>query len=315
MPARVAILILNWNSFDYTDKCLETLSTCDQSLFDAIVIDNNSSDGSADRLEKKYPSIICLRNPVNGGFTGGNNVGISYALEKDYEFIMLLNNDTEVEPNFLEPLIERMDSDNNISSIQPKIYYNHDRNLIWNAGGKLDRLFSKPITIGENKLDDPSYSEPKNVDWITACCIMTRTELVRKVGPQNESFFYGSYDDVDWSLRLSQKGKYRLFYEPKSIIYHDAGVAGKGEGGGLKPFVHYLTQRNNIFFIRLHTSTVMLPTTILYHFGMSMVWLGYFLARGRFTKLRAAFFGMLDGLRLNMNQEIDHVAAIKKYNS
>ncbi len=318
MSARVAILLLNWNAYDYTSKCLDTLQTCDQSLFDAIIIDNNSSDESADRLEKEYPWTILLRNPVNGGFTGGNNVGIRYVLEQDYEFIMLLNNDTEVKPDFLEPLLERMDADANISAIQPKIYYNHDRNLLWNAGGILQKLISRPVTIGDGEPDHVRFDEPKVVDWITACCIMTRTDLVRKVGPQNELFFYGSFDDVDWSLRLTDGGKYRLFYEPTSIIYHDAGVAGKGENPGkegfLKPFVHYLTQRNNVFFIRLHTPLKMIPTTFIYHFAVSMTMLVYFLVRGRFKKLRAAFFGMIDGLRLPLDQEIDHVAAVKKYN-
>ncbi len=319
MPARVAILILNWNSFDYTSKCLQTLGNCDHSLFDAIIIDNNSSDGSVDLLEKNYHWITCLRNPVNGGFTGGNNVGIAYALKKDYEFIMLLNNDTEVEPDFLDPLLKRMDSDEEISAIQPKIFYNHDRNVLWNAGGTFRKLISKPVTIGDGLTDDPKYSEPRQLDWITACCIMARTENIRKVGPQNEVFFYGSFDDVDWSFRLKEGGKYQLFYEPTSVIYHDAGVAGKeadaGKEGFLKPFVHYLTQRNNIFFIRLHTKSTMLPTTLIYHLGVSIAMLIYFFLRGRFKKLKAAFFGMVDGLRLSLDQKIDHVAAVKKYNS
>lgn len=319
MPKRVAILLLNWNAYDYTSKCLDTLNTCDRSLFDAIIIDNNSSDGSSDRLEKKYSWTIILRNPVNGGFTGGNNVGIRYALEKDYEFIMLLNNDTEVESNFLKPLLARMDEHPDFAAVQPKIYYNHDRNLLWNAGGILRKGISKPVTIGDGATDHPKFDQSRSVDWITACCIMTRSELVRKVGPQNEIFFYGSYDDVDWSLRLTDGGKFQLFYEPGSVIYHDAGVAGKGDMPGkegfMKPFVHYLTQRNNLFFIRLHTSVWMMPTTIMYQLGVSVAVLAYFILRRRFKKLRAAFFGMIDGLRLPLDQKIDHVAAIKKYNS
>lgn len=319
MPTRVAILLLNWNSYDYTRKCLDTLHICDQSLFDAIIIDNNSSDGSCTKLEQDYPWAIMLRNSVNGGFTGGNNVGIRYALEQDYEFIMLLNNDTEVEPDFLEPLVDRLDRDKSISAIQPKIYYNHDRNLLWNAGGILHKLITKPVTIGDGEPDHEKYDQPGPMDWLTACCIMTRADLVRKVGPQNEIFFYGSFDDVDWSIRLAEGGKHRLFYEPTSIIYHDAGVAGKdaspGEEGFLKPFVHYLTQRNKLFFIRLHTPGAMLPTTFIYHFAVSIAILAYFFLRGRFKKLRAAFFGMIDGCRLPLDQEIDHLAAVKKYNS
>lgn len=316
---RIAIILLNWNAYDYTRACLASLASCDSSLFDAIVVDNDSSDDSIDRIEQEFTDTIILRNPVNGGFTGGNNVGIRYAVEKSYEFLMLLNNDTEVAPGFLEPLLRRLDENPSLAAVQPKIYFNHDRELLWNAGGVFNKWLSLPVTIGEGKKDDETYDEPKTVDWLTACCILTRTEIVREVGGQNEAFFYGSFDDVDWSFRLKNGNRYKLFYEPNSVIYHDAGVAGKskqpGKEGFLKPFVHYLTNRNNLFFIRLHTTGFYLPSTVVFHLVRSMIYLTYFVIRGRFQKFRAAFWGMMDGLRVKLDRDIDHIAAIKKINS
>lgn len=316
--SRIAVLILNWNSYNYIRTCLKSLEQCDKSLFTPIIIDNNSSDDSLIRLEKEYPSCVFIKNQDNLGFTGGNNVGITYALAKDFPFIMLLNNDTEVKPGFFEILLKRMDEDPSIGAIQPKMLYNHDRSIIWNAGGKLQKWFARPITIGDGKKDQVAYDQPGEVDWISACCIMARREIIQRVGGQNEIFFYGSFDDVDWSIRLSEKGANKLFYEPQAVLYHDAGVAGKnpksGSEGILKPFVHYLTQRNNIFFLRLHSRVQYLPTIIVFHLVRCLATLGYFLVRGRYKKFKAASTGIWDGLRLDITQDINHVAAIKKLN-
>ena len=314
---RVAILMINWNAYNYTKACLETLEACDRSLFDPIVIDNSSSDDSVARLKEEFPETIFLMNPVNGGFTGGNNFGIRYALEQDYEFIMLLNNDTEVAPDFLEPLLQKLDDHPEVVAVQPKIMYNHDRNQIWSAGGRFRKWLGTPVTRGAEKADHVKYDEPVKLDWATACCILTRTANVRKVGAQNECFFYGCFDDVDWSFRLAEQGKYELHYIPDSIIFHDAGVAGKskepGKEGFLKPFVLYLYTRNNFFFLRLHGSRIFIPTIVAFHLSKTIATLIYFFVRGRYRKLAATFSGLVDGLRQDMRSEINHLEAIKRF--
>lgn len=313
---QIAILVLNWNSYTHTHTCLQSLKRCTQELFQVIVIDNHSSDGSVDVLEAENPEVIFLRNKENLGFTGGNNVGIEYALTKGYEFIMLLNNDTEVQPNFLEPLLKVLDEHPEAGAVQPKMMYNHDRNLIWNAGGMFKKWLCLPVSLGAEKKDHPRYDIPKRVDWITGCCILTRSEIVKRVGGQDESFFYG-YDDVDWSFRLKEGDKNTLHYEPASVIFHDAGVAGRNEQGNkegfLKPFVHYFYVRNNIFILRRYASWVFLPTIVLFHVGKFSGYLVYFLLRRRFRKFSATIAGIKDGLSLNMQGPIDHLGAIKKF--
>src|SRR5690606_24319194 len=132
----VAIILVNWNSYTHTKKCLLSLREIIYRNYKTIVVDNGSSDGSGDSLEKEFEELTLIRNPENLGFTGGNNVGIKYACESGFKYLMLLNNDTEVEPDFLTPLIERMEEDDKIGAIQPKFYFLLNKGKIWNAGGR-----------------------------------------------------------------------------------------------------------------------------------------------------------------------------------
>ena len=129
MPKQLAIVLVNWNSFELTKDTLESLHQTTFTNYDCIVVDNGSIDGSGDRIETAFPNCIVLKSSTNKGFTGGNNIGMDYALQNGYEYIMLLNNDVAVEPNFLEPLISRLDQDPKIGAVQPLIYFHHDRNV------------------------------------------------------------------------------------------------------------------------------------------------------------------------------------------
>ena len=101
---KLAIVIINWNSYDLTSDTLASLSSTSYKNYDIIVVDNFSTDNSAAQLENNFSSIILLRSDENKGFTGGNNLGFEYAINKGYEYVMMLNNDVAVESNFLEPL-------------------------------------------------------------------------------------------------------------------------------------------------------------------------------------------------------------------
>ena len=120
---KLAIVIINWNSYDLTSDTLASLSSTSYKNYDIIVVDNFSTDNSAAQLEKNFSSIILLRSDENKGFTGGNNLGFEYAMNKGYEYVMMLNNDVAVESNFLEPLVTKLDMDEKIGGVQPLIYF------------------------------------------------------------------------------------------------------------------------------------------------------------------------------------------------
>ena len=109
MSKKIAVILINWNSYDLTRDTLNSLQKVSYKDLDVIVVDNGSSDGSGDRLEAEFSDAIILKSETNSGFTGGNNIGFQFAMEQGYTYALMLNNDVEVEPDFLEPLVYAMD--------------------------------------------------------------------------------------------------------------------------------------------------------------------------------------------------------------
>lgn len=298
MRPGVAIIIVNWNSYDMTSQCLVSLRSLDYPDFKTIVVDNGSTDGSADRLETDFPEIILLRNKENRGFTGGNNSGIVYAIENDFEYLMLLNNDTVITPPFLGCLINSIDTTPSIGAIQPKIMYNYDRSVIWNAGTALNRFLFTFKTIGENEKDQGLYDKAGEIPWITGCCFLVRTDIIRQIGPLDDKFFI-YYEDVDWSLKIRGRS-HKLWYEPKAVIYHEAGMSDANRidhnEGKMSPFSHYMNVRNHLYVVRRYASGVNRLGSFLYQLAKFFGYTAYFLVRGRFKKLRFALKGFSHGL-------------------
>jgi GT2 family glycosyltransferase len=297
---KLAIVIINWNSFDLTSDTLVSLSSTSYKNYDIIVVDNFSTDNSAAQLEKDFPSIILLRSDENKGFTGGNNLGFDYAINEGYEYVMMLNNDVAVESDFLEPLVVKLDMDEKIGGVQPLIYFYHDRELIWNAGSRYNAIFGIPYILGYYRKDKGQLQrkKQKSIDWITGCAFMIRTEVLKKVGVLKQDFFI-YYEDVDLSFRIKEAG-YALAYEASSVVYHKTGMSHKSKEklkeGYLNPKVHYLNARNRLFVLKEYTQKIAIPTVILYQiiyfFGISF----YFIFRRRWQKLKAWNNGIKDGL-------------------
>ena len=297
---KLAIVIINWNSYDLTSDTLASLSSTSYKSYDIIVVDNFSTDNSAAQLEKNFSSIILLRSDENKGFTGGNNLGFEYAMNKGYEYVMMLNNDVAVESNFLEPLVAKLDMDEKIGGVQPLIYFYHDRELVWNAGSRYNAIFGIPYILGYYRKDKGQLqrNKQKSIDWITGCAFMIRTEVLKKVGVLKQDFFI-YYEDVDLSFRIKAAG-YDLVYEASSVVYHKTGMSHKSKEklkeGYLNPKVHYLNARNRLFVLKEYTQKIAIPTVILYQiiyfFGISF----YFIFRRRWQKLKAWNNGIKDGL-------------------
>lgn len=299
------MIILNYNGRDLTADCLACFSGIPQG-YSLIVVDNGSRNGDGQFLKRMFPHIHLIESKENLGFAGGNNLGIEYALDQGVEFVLLLNNDTLFEEDFIAPLISELERDDTLGAVQPKIFFNHDRNLIWNAGGVFNPWLGFSYTLGEGALDHWKFQKDKKVDWITGCCILVRANVIREVGLLDHRFFMYQ-EDVDWSLRMRSQG-YGLGYVPKAKIYHIAGASSKstkkGKEGFHSPFVHFVNQRNRYWVIRKNLSWVYVPTATLYHLMRAVIFFGYFILRGRRTKFRAALMGFLAGFNSHFEEKI-----------
>lgn len=298
MSPSVAIIIVNWNSYGDTSQCLESLKLLEYPNSQIIVVDNGSEDGSGEKLATEFPDIIFLKNQENLGFTGGNNAGIQYALENGSDYLLLLNNDTVVTPSFLTPLIHLLEVNESIGAVQPKIMFNHDRNIIWNAGGKFNSFITKTTTVGENEIDQGQFDESKETDWITGCCFLVRSSVIKVIGLLDQRFFI-YHEDVDWSLKIKNEGL-KMFYEPKSVIYHATGMSDKNHGdhneGNVSPFSHYMGVKNHLFLVRRYAQGINLLGSWSYQFIKLSGYLVYFILRGRFMKFKFVLKGITDGL-------------------
>jgi GT2 family glycosyltransferase len=296
----VAIILVNWNGYEYSRQCLESLRLCTYRHFKIILIDNASHDNSGKKLAEEFPEVIFHQNNSNLGFTGGNNVGLKLALASDFEYSLLLNNDTIVEPNFLEQLINYMEDNDTCAAVQPKIFYLHNKALLWNAGGKFHSWIGISRTIGLGKSDSAKYANIQSTDWISGCCMLIKNSVVEQVGLLDENFF-AYYEDVDWSLRIRKAG-YHLTYIPQSTIYHAAGASVKRDirinEGNLNPVIHFYDTRNHLYLLRKHHKGFKLFINLIFQLFKICGYSMYFILRGRFTKLSYALRGFCEGFKL-----------------
>ncbi|WP_143959323.1 glycosyltransferase family 2 protein [Litoribacter populi] len=294
---KVAIIIVNWNTYTYSKQCIDQLIKQSYSNVEILLVDNGSHDGSGEKLRNEYPELVFFQNVDNLGFTGGNNVGLNYALEKDYEYVLLLNNDVYLEADFLAKLVEAMEVNPNLGAVQPLIYNHPEREKIWKAGG--DFLTTFASTISSSTLEN--HSGIFTTKWLTGCALMIRKEVLHKVGPLTPSYF-AYFEDVDYSFRIKKAG-YELAVVLDSKIYHIASGSTKSKikqkEGFLSPSAHYLNVRNQFFLMRQHKDLFSRFSAFPFQTAKMLGYMGYFLLRNRKKKLKAVWRGLLDGYRLD----------------
>jgi GT2 family glycosyltransferase len=294
MAKKVAVILVNWNGFALTADCIASLQQQTYADFDIVVVDNASADHSGMLLKEKYPQIVLIQSPENTGFAGGNNQGIDYAINHAYPYVLILNNDTFVATDLLEILVSEIEKDSVTAAVQPKIYYHHNRDKIWNGGS-----FYQPLTgITYTHTQTHNTQKPCQVDWVTGCAFLAKTSVLKETGLFAANLFM-YYEDVDLSFRMVEAG-YTLRYCPSAIVYHIAGASGKTEekrpGGTLHPIIHYYTVRNRIWLLKKYTRFIYLPGVLLVNFAYLIGLIAYFSLRLRFSKLFMVIKAVRDGL-------------------
>ncbi|MBL0882573.1 MAG: glycosyltransferase [Chitinophagaceae bacterium] len=297
LPPSVAIILVNWNSFQVTNDCIDSLKKIHYNNYTIIVVDNGSKDQSGQQLKQLHPDIVLLESSTNLGFTGGNNLGFEYSLQQHFEYSMMLNNDTFVEPDFLDHLITYMIAHNTVGAIQPRIHFHHNRNILWNGGSYHAKWIGHFYTKGIFKKPTATYLQLKKTDWITGCAFLVRNSILKQTGLLATKMFIYS-EDVDLSMRIRALG-YTLVYHPDALIYHIAGMSNKsktkGKEGYVNPIVHYLNQRNRIWVLKKYTPWYCVPTAFMFNIFYVSLIIGYFATRGRFSKMKAVLKAVKDG--------------------
>ena len=295
----VSIVILNWNSYQVTLDCLLSLRKMDYHNFEVVLVDNGSVDESPEKLQANVPEIRLIRNATNLGFAGGCNVGMRDALRRGTDYVLLLNNDTIVAPDFLSQLVRVAESDEKIGAVSPKILFFDRPDRLNYAGGehRLWRLF--PKVFGLRQLDDGSYDKLREVSFLTGCAFLIKAEVVRKIGVLEEIYFH-FYEDIEWSLRVLKAG-FKTFYVPSAKIWHkEHYVTDKNQGNG---FIEFNLARANMIFARKHVPLRLWP----FKMPFFVAWMIYrtlvFSSRRDWQKVVSLYKGFWEGCLMKLPKE------------
>ena len=294
MKPKVAIIILNWNGKEDTIECLESLKHITYPNYEILLVDNGSTDGSVECFRERYPGMEIIENGENLGFAEGNNVGIRRVMDEGADYVLLLNNDTVVDPEFLGELVKVAEGDERIGIVGPKIYYYNEPHKIHYGGGKINWWIGRPYhcLIDTIEEDCDLKSEVEDVEFITGCCMLLNGQIGNNIFFDEKYFAY--FEDADLCVRLQQNG-YKLVYNPESKIWHKISRS----SGKHSTFYNYYFGRNRILFMRKHAHFV--NKIFFYPFQMllkSLFAFIYFGIKYRDFKITSAFLnGIWDGLK------------------
>lgn len=284
--SQVSTVLLNWNSGEDTLECLGSLEqiACTGWEHQVIVVDNGSTDDSPEQIERAFPWVDLVRNGENLGFTGGMNRGIARALEQGADFVVLLNNDTILEADAHDRLVQHAQTHENVGAVAPLIRY-YDDPGIWHAGARIIRPFGRVESLLETRA-----AQPYRVELFTGCCVLLPRRILETIGAFDERYFI-YHEDSDLSLRVAAAG-HDLWVVPDSVIYHKVS---RTFGGPQSPNSLYYTVRNNLLLIREHSLGWAERACGYFYMGVLTLKMSMNVFTRRFPRKRESFSALGEG--------------------
>ena len=315
MSSKVSIIVLNWNGLEDTTECLESLQKITYPNCEVIVVDNGSKGNDAQELRKRFGNYIHLiQNEKNYGYTGGNNIGIRYALDNGSpDYFVILNNDMVVAPDFLTEMVKVAEGDDSIGIVGPKIYYYDLPDCIYSAGMRISMRWGRSVILGCKQVDVGQYDAQQEMDCVSGCCLLIKKEVTQQAGMFDESYFC-YWDEVDYSIRARRAG-FKIAYTPKASVWRRQ-VLRKKLWGKLpyeekaSALAYYYWARNNFKFMRKHGTRGQYYTSLVYFFGCHLLFVTALrlLYHYNIRQLIAFYRGVRDGL---FNSEAGAKAYVK----
>jgi len=279
-PPLVSIITVNYDQPEVTCALIDSLQHISYPAIEIIVVDNGSPTKDPSIITEKYPNITFIKSELNLGFAGGNNLGIRVAKGK---YLLLINNDTEVEPGFLEPLVKKLEEDPEIGVVSPKIRYFYHPEMIQFAGFTTINPFTiRHFSIGFNEIDKGQYDSDSITNYAFGAAMMLPVHVVREVGLMADIFFL-YYEELDWIQRVKDAG-YKVWYIHNSVVYHKDSIS----TGSMSPLKIYYLSRNRILYLRRNIRGLTAIISILYQVFIAIPKnAGMFLLQRQFTLFNA----------------------------
>ncbi len=243
----VVTVILNTNRREDTLACLASLARNTYERNHILLLDNASTDGSVEAVASAFPDVEILPLADNRGYAGNNNVGIEAALARGADWVLVLNEDTLLDPTCVAALVRAGEADPQIGVVGPKVLHFDEPQVIQSAGGRMDRYW-RSAHLGQNEPDAGQYDAPCDVDWISGCAICVRAVAIHQAGMLDATYFY-YWEETEWCLRLRQCG-WRIRYAPEAVLQHK----GVQRDYKPKPSVGYYNTRNRLQTLHKHNA-------------------------------------------------------------
>ncbi len=292
-PTGIDIVIPNWNGRDMLETCLSSLRAQSCREFNIIIVDNGSADGSAALVRDRYPEVQLVELQENIGFSAAVNRGIAAGTQP---WVLLLNNDIEVEPRCIENLVTAIGLEPEVSMFALKMLSFHDRGRLDGAGDGVLRG-GVGYRLGTMEHDSPRYQLKRPVFGACAGAALYHRKLFERIGMFDEDFF-AYLEDVDFNMRAVRAG-YSCMYLPDSVVYH---VGSATSGSKINALTVRLTTRNNIYVICKNYTFGMLlrffPAICIYQ----LFWLAFVIKKHQFISYLKGFSQSFSSLRRMRNK-------------
>lgn len=252
----VSIIILNWNGLEHLEDCLPSVIAQTYEKIETIVVDNGSTDGSIKYVKENYDAIKLVCNYENVGFAKGNNIGMELASGK---YIAVLNNDTELDPNWVSSFVEVAEENPDAGMFACKILSYYDRDLIDCVGHS---IYPDGLSRGRGRgeIDRGQYDIIEEVAFPSGCAALYRKEMLDQVGLFDATFFI-YVEDSDLGMRSRLAG-WKCLYVPKAVVYHKYSAT----MGGYSPKKALLIERNRIWFVAKNLPFTMIIASFYHTF-------------------------------------------------
>jgi GT2 family glycosyltransferase len=257
MKPHVVIVIVVWNGIEDTLECLKSLGADCYPHKEILVVDNGSTDRSADRIREEGHPVTVISSSVNLGFTGGNNLGLLEAEKRGAKYAFLLNNDTILEPDALSILVDAAEACADTALLSPVVHYYDAPEEVWFCGASLclargEALHESRSLNGERAVferDGVATPHVLSSDWVSGCAMLVRMAAVKQVGGFDDRFFL-TWEDVDWCVRM-KSACWVVGVVPTARIYHKCGRS----GARLTGIHRYYAVRNSLLLAAKHAGS------------------------------------------------------------
>jgi hypothetical protein len=289
----LTIIVLTWNNFADTAECLHSLRKLNYPQYNVVLVDNGSTDGSIERLQSEFPEVKIIKNGKNLGYAGGNNIGIEYALSKDADYIILLNNDTIVDVNLATELIQASHETGNLGIFGCVNYYYNDRKKIQFSGGIFNWKTGDIIDTTRHKIDKGQFQLLKEVDTVVGSCLFLPTTIIKTVGLLDNRYFL-TFEESDLCCRVKKAG-YKVYTYMGAGIWHKVSVTGQAQKKGLNILTYYAVRNRFLFLIR-NSPKQFLPVSLTYHIARTAVYISKEIRNRNTAQAKLLLFGLRDGI-------------------